>query len=205
MGREAAARATVGRESADVKALLEGQELILRGALRRRWPLQALAKTAVDGGALVFEAGGEAVRLELGAAEAAAWAKKITTPPPTLAAKLGVGAAAPAFVCGPLDDAELAAALQGATTADPKAATQLVAVVLDRPALATALKQFARLPAARHAWLVYAKGKAADPGDAAIREAWRAAGCNDTKTCAVSATLTATRYSRPARPARPAA
>lgn len=197
MGREARVQATVGGASAEVQALLESRELILRGGLRRRWALDTLAGTAVDGGALAFVAGGEAVRLELGAAEAAAWAKKIATPPPTLAAKLGVGAATPAFTCGPLDDAALAAALQGATTADAKAAGQLVAVVLDAAGLAAALRQMARLPAARHAWLVYPKGKAANPGDAAIREAWRGAGFNDTKTCAVSATLTATRYSRP--------
>ena len=197
MGREAAVRATVGGESADVKALLESRELILRGALRRRWALESLAGVHVDGELLVFEAGDETVRLALGAKEAAAWLRKIETPPPSLAAKLGVSSAAPAFVCGTVDDAELAAALQGATTADAKAASQLVALVLDGADLAAALRQFARLPAARHAWLVYPKGKAANPGDTAIREAWRAAGFNDTKSCAVSEHLTATRYSRP--------
>lgn len=196
MGREAAVRASVGRESADVKALLESRELILRGALRRRWALEALAGVHIEGDALVFEAGDETVRLALGAKEAAAWLRKIETPPPSLASKLGVTAGAPAFVCGSVDDAELAAALHGATTTDAKAATQLVAVVMNEAELAAALRQFARLPAARHAWLVYPKGKAANPGDTAIRAAWRAAGFNDTKSCAVSERLTATRYSR---------
>ena len=45
-------------------------------------------------------------------------------------------------------------------------------------------------------WCVYPKGKAVNPGDGAIRSALRGAGWIDTKTCAVSERLTATRYAR---------
>ncbi len=196
MGREALVCATVGGESAEGRALLESTELILRGAWRRRWPVDALAAVRVEQDALVFEVDDTTVQLALGVAEAAAWARRIATPPPSLASKLGVSAAAPAFVCGPLDDAPLVQALHGATTTDPTRATQLVAVVADDAGLAAALAQFSRLPAARHAWLVYPKGRAAAPGDGAIRAAMRAAGHADSKSCAVSERLTATRYSR---------
>lgn len=197
MGREATTGCRIGSANGSVKALLESTELVLRGepALRRRWPVAALQAVQVQGEALVFQAGGEAVQLALGAREAAAWARRIATPPPTLAAKLGVTAERPAFVCGRVDDDALAAALHGATTADAAAAHWLVAVVRDAQDLAAALDRFAGMHAA-HAWLVYPKGRAADPGDAAIRSAWRAAGCMDSKTCAVSDTLTATRYTR---------
>jgi hypothetical protein len=196
MGREARVRVTLGGESAEAHALLEGTELILRGAWRRRWPLDALAAVRVEHDALVFEADGGTVRLALGATQAAAWARKIALPPPTLASKMGLGPAAPAWVCGPLDDTQLAQALRDATTTNPHRATQLVAVVLDDAGLASAMAQFGRLPAARHAWLVYPKGRAAAPGDSAIRAAMRAAGFADSKSCAVSERLTATRYSK---------
>lgn len=199
MGREAEVDCRIAGRSGRVKALLESTELVLRGdaALRRRWPLAALANVRVDGDALAFEAAGESVHLALGAREAAAWAQRIATPPPTLAAKLGIDTARPAFVCGTVDDAELHAALQGATTPDAQAAHCLVAVVRSDADLVAALAAHAAM-AAPHAWLVYPKGAAATPGDAAIRSAWRAAGCRDSKSCAVSAALTATRYSRPA-------
>ena len=45
-------------------------------------------------------------------------------------------------------------------------------------------------------WTVYPKGKAGQFGDTAIRTALRDAGWRDTKSCAVSERLTATRYNR---------
>ena len=38
MGREAVTHAEVGSERGEVRALLEGGELILRGAIRRHFP-----------------------------------------------------------------------------------------------------------------------------------------------------------------------
>lgn len=199
MGREAVARCAIGAQSEDVKALLESRELILRGAaLKRRYALADLQRPRVEGDALCFEAGAEAVALQLGAAEAARWLQRITTPPPTLAAKLGIGPESPAAVFGSVDDdAELAAALQGARCEDPQQASVLVAVVLTAEELAAALRLHAGLPC-RGLWLVHAKGgKSAALGDGAIREALRALGYKDTKSCAVSERLTATRYQRP--------
>jgi hypothetical protein len=118
--------------------------------------------------------------------------------PPSLAAKLGVSAATPAAVFGPVaDDAELATALQGACTDDASAAAMLVALVLSADDLERAVARHADVAGAA-LWVVHAKGKAAVLGDTAIRQALRARGYADTKTTAVSDRLTATRYRRPA-------
>ena len=196
MGREAGCEARVGHEQGTVKALLESKELILRGAIRRRWALADLQDVKVVDDILHLRAGDESVDLRLGALQAASWAKKIATPPPSLAAKLGVGPASPAFVIGPLADAELAAALAGGITTRPEAAALALAVVLDLQALDAALKAHARLPAARAIWLVYPKGRDSTLPDGVVRERLRAAGYVDSKSTAVSERLTATRYAR---------
>lgn len=199
MGREAAAVCTLGAASEPVKALLESRELILRGpTIKRRFDLAALRDLRVAGDSLLFEADGEAVALELGEAEATKWRERASKPPPTLAAKLGIGPGAPAAVFGPVDDdAELAAALMGARTDRLDEATVLVAAVFSPDELADALGVHEDMPCPA-IWVVHAKGgKSVALGDGAIRETLRARGYRDTKTSAVSALLTATRYVRP--------
>ncbi|GCL61802.1 hypothetical protein [Pseudaquabacterium pictum] len=195
MGREASCAAQVGAETATVKALLEAQALILRGSLRRRWALAALQHLQVAGEALQFQADGEAVRLQLGAAEAGRWLLKIQTPPPSLAAKLGVAPGAPVWLHGAADDAALAQALAGATTTDPAAATQMLVVVIRPADLDAALQVHAGL-ACPGLWLVHRKGRGVALGDTAIRTVLRDRGYADHKTTAVSDTLTATRWRR---------
>lgn len=197
MGREAQVACTVGAARESVKALLESRELILRGAtVRRRWPLAELQGLAVQGEALVFRAGAEAVALQLGAAEAAKWKLRIETPPPSLAHKLGIAPERPAAVFGPADDdAELAAALQGARTDRLPEAGVLVAVVLSEDALQQALALH-RGMACDGLWVVHAKGRGAVLPESRIRDTLRAQGYVDHKTSAVSERLTATRYRR---------
>lgn len=196
MGREAQTLATVGSHTEAVKALLEATELILRGAtLKRRYAVAALQAVRVQGDRLQFNAGDEAVALQLGAAEAGKWQARLTTPPPTLAAKLGVSAASPALVLGPVDDAALAAALQGATTTRAADAALLLAVVASPADLTQALACHAPL-ATPVLWVVHGKGRSATLGDTAIRSTLRAQGYIDNKTTAVSDRLTATRYVR---------
>ena len=86
MGREARVRADVGSEAGEVKALLESQELILRGEIRRRFSKAAMTDVAADGDTLRFIFAGETVRLHLGSKVAQAWAKAIATMPPSLRA-----------------------------------------------------------------------------------------------------------------------
>ena len=195
MGREATCTVRVGTQTAEVKALLESTELILRGAIKRRYAITALQGVQAVDGELRFLADGERVVLQLGAADAASWAKKIATPSPSLAAKLGVSPDKPAFVFGTLDDAVLRAALKGHTTGDVQAASLLVALMHTQAELDAAIAQHQRMPCAAM-WAVYPKGRGVALTDASIRTALRALGYVDNKSSAVSDTLTATRYVR---------
>jgi hypothetical protein len=89
LGKEADIHAEVGDAAGEVHALLERDELILRGDIRRRFPRTALEDLRVTDGVLSFTGAGQAVRLHLGDA-AATWYTAITTPPPSLRTKLGL-------------------------------------------------------------------------------------------------------------------
>lgn len=193
MGREALTHAEIGDEAGEVRALLERDELILRGDLRRRYPRTSLEQVAVEGDDLRFVSGGELVRLTLGERAAEVWQRAIATPPPTLRAKLGLADGGTAIVVGTVDDAALVEALAGTSADDQSSATMVVARIdgpADLAAARAVLADHPRLPL----WAVYPKGRNVAFGDAAIRDTLRAAGFRDTKACAVSDRLTATRY-----------
>ncbi len=194
MGREATCICRVGAETASAKAQLESTTLVLRGALRRRYEIAALQDISVVGDELRFTVGGEAVALALGAVESGRWAAKLRTPPPSLAQKLGLGADVKALVLGPLNDAALAAALQGAVAEKPHQAQMLVAVVHSLQALQAMVETHRSLLPGRPVWVVHGKGRDTALGDSLVRQTLRAQGYVDSKTAAVSETLTATRY-----------
>lgn len=184
--------AEVGQESGEVKALLEAQELILRGDIRRRFPKAIMTDLRVEGPVLRFSCNGETVALNLGTKAAEAWAKAIATPPPSLRAKLGLDKGAKALLIGVCDDPALAEALDGRLVNDIEEASMAIARIDAPEDLAKAQAACCTLTL----WTVYPKGKAARFGDAAIRAALRELGWRDTKSCAVSDRLTATRYNR---------
>ncbi|CAM3772761.1 hypothetical protein [Roseateles saccharophilus] len=196
MGREASCTARVGQEAAEVDALLESTTVVLRGALKRRWDIAALQNLSVEGEELRFDADGDAVALVLGEKEAQRWLKKLQTPPPTLAAKLGVSAENPALLIGPtvgtLDPA-LAEALAGGITTNVREARMLVAV-LSKPSELERMAEFHATMICKTVWVVYPKGPGASPSEAEVRTAMRGWGYVDNKTSAVSDKLTATRY-----------
>lgn len=195
MGREAVVQAEVGSEAGAVRALLESRELILRGDIRRTFPLSALSRVEVVQDALTFTNGAEQVRLILGASVAARWARAMTEPPPSLRTKLGLAEGARVFCIGQIDDPALAEALDGAVT-DDLSASSLVVARIDR---ASDLEGLLAGPAARAdlpVWTVYFKGAKAEFGDGPIRARMREVGFVDSKSCAVSERLTATRYGR---------
>lgn len=198
MGREASCTARVGQETAEVAALLESTTVVLRGDIKRKWEIAALQNLRVDGEELRFEIGDEAVALALGDKEAGKWLKKLQTPPPTLAAKLGVSAENPALLIGPtigsLDPA-LAEALAGGITTNLREARMLVAV-LSKPSEIERMAEFHADMICKTVWVVHPKGPGASPSDAEVRTALRGWGYVDNKTSAVSDALTATRYVR---------
>lgn len=204
MGREASCTARVGTETAEATALLESTTVVLRGELKRRWDIAALQNLRVAGEELLFDAADEAVALVLGEKEAARWLKKLQTPPPTLAAKLGVSAENPALLIGPtvgpLDPA-LAEALGGGITTNVREARMLVAV-LSNPSELPRMAEFHADMICKTVWVVHPKGPEASPSDAEVRVAMRGWGYVDNKTSAVSDRLTATRWVLTQPPAR---
>jgi hypothetical protein len=193
MGREALVHAEVGNETDEVRALLESGELILRGTIRRRYPKSALEGAAVEGGVLCFRYAGEAVRLHLGARAADAWRKAIATPPRSLRAKLGLDRGERALLIGSFDDDALAEALDGALVEDAVAAGMMIACIEGPDDLIAAQTIHGAHPGLA-LWAIYPKGRDVAFGESKIRTALRARGFRDTKSCAVSERLTATRY-----------
>lgn len=203
MGREARCAASWGERHGDVVALLESTELIVRGAFRAKASLAALRDVRVVGDTLHFRAGNEDVALVLGKA-AARWATALATPPPSLAAKLGIAAGSRVLVEGTVDDDGLAGALAAGDVgahADP----ELIVARLDD---AGELVRVANAHAALLArgvplWVVYTKGRGAPLGETAVRHALRARGLMDLKVASVSPALSALKFARPRTAAPP--
>jgi hypothetical protein len=196
MGREALVRAHIGSDAGDVRALLESSELILRGAIRRRFPRCALERVAAQDGVLRFACAGELVELHMAVGVAQNWAKAIAKGPPTLRAKLGLDAGARAKLIGSADDLQLAEALNGVLVENTREANMLIARIDALDDLATACAAHAFRPELPM-WTIYPKGKDVLFGENAIRTALREVGFRDNKSCAVSDRLTATRYALP--------
>jgi len=194
MGREAIARAEIDGQAGDVRALLESTELILRGDIRRRFPRDRLVNIRVEGEALCFTCEGESVFLHMGAIAAETWSKAIAAPPPSLRAKLGLKQDAKALLIGACDDAALTDTVEGALTDDVADAAMIIARIEGPDDLTVALAAQAQCPELA-IWAIYPKGPNIRYGDGAIRTALREAGFRDSKSCAVSERLTATRYS----------
>jgi hypothetical protein len=196
MGREATCECTVADTTARVKVLLETHELILRGPIRMTAPLNALKNIHVESEALCFTHGEHAIRLRLGAKAAESWAKKIKTPPPTLADKLGITGKIVRTI-GPVEKAVYSAIESAALVREEN--PDIIIACIDTPeslasTLREAKKQLARsIPI----WLVYRKGLGHPINEANIRTTLRAQGLMDTKIASVSEHLTALRFSRP--------
>ena len=193
MGREALVHAEVGDETGEVRALLESAEMILRGAIRRRFPKSSIKSVTVKSDTLCFTCAGELVRLHLGPRAAEAWRKAIAVPPPGLRAKLGLDKGARALLVGSFDDDVLANALKGVIVKDGLDAAMLIVCVRGAGDLAAARPSMSSIRASP-LWTIYPKGRGAAFGEREIRTALRAAGFHDTKSCTVSGLLTATRY-----------
>lgn len=192
MGREAICTIHFRGEAAEGKALLEGESLILRGDIRSRIFRSTITKIEVKGDKLALIADGQPLTLDLGAKEAARWHAALLRPAPTLGTKLGISAASRVFVVGAVCDPDLAAVVEPARVSSLPQAQMLLAVVLSARDLDEALVT-ARLAPTLPLWCVYRKGEA-PVSDGMIRNRLRNEGMIDTKSCAVSELLTATRY-----------
>jgi hypothetical protein len=197
MGREATCDCTFDGTTAKVKALLETNEIILRGPIRLTAPLKALKSIRVESESLCFSLDKHPIQLHLGAKAAESWAKKLKTPPPTLADKLGITGKTIRTI-GPIDDKALLSAITSAALVRAEDPEVILAQVDTPEALATTLRaakpQLARsIPI----WLVYRKGPGHAINEKLIRSTLRALGYMDTKVASVSEHLTALRFNLP--------
>jgi hypothetical protein len=197
MGREAVCLCRWGAESAEVKALLEPRELVLRGAVRARIPVSGMRRLRVEGERLCFELEGVTISLQLGAAVAARWEAAIRKPPPSLAWRLGISAATRVRVLGDVSDPELAGALGTAASVSAEEGELIVAQVSSLDELHAVLRRTGDQRARGvPIWIVYPKGPKSPLGESAVRALLREDGMTDTKVASVSALLTALRFHR---------
>jgi hypothetical protein len=193
MGREVQCLCRWGAEAGIVKALLESDEIIIRGAIKHRVRLAEIRHMQADAAGLQFTAGRDRVTLSMPREEGARWFKKINAPPPSLRDKLGLGDAVKALVVGEISDVTLKEALDGCTaTSDAKI---VIAIARNDRQLAAAARTYHRLAAGTAIWIVYEKGKDAKFGETLVRAGMRAMGYVDTKVASVSTGLTASRFS----------
>jgi hypothetical protein len=194
MGREANCTCDWAGITAEVKALLETGELILRGGIRKRIPFSALKTVKATGDRLSFTVDGEPVQLILGPA-ASKWAMAITSPAPTLASKLGITGKTAVRTIGDCSDETLREALAEAVRFATKDADLIVACVDSPASLDSALRQTkTQLLKGVPIWMVYPKGPGHAVNEASIRTLLREIGMIDTKVASVSAKYTALRF-----------
>jgi hypothetical protein len=194
MGREAICDCTFAGTTTKVKALLESEELILRGDVHLHAPLNALHHVRVESESLCFNLDKGPIRLDLGAAAAKSWAKKIKTPPPSLAEKLAITGKTVRTI-GPISDRALDAALTSAALISSRNPDLILSYVDTPESLAITLREAkAQLARSIPLWIVYRKGSGHPLNESAIRTTLRARGLMDTKVASVSAELTALRF-----------
>jgi hypothetical protein len=197
MGRESECTCECNGSTFSVKALLEAPDLILRGGLRRRLPFLGLTGIRADGETLRFDCEGETFALMLGGDLPAHWAQVLTTPPPTLAKKLGIREDTVVRMIGAIDDDALRSALAVAKAVGDDGPDLILARVNTPGELAAALRMTSKQLAARvPIWFIYPKGKGQAISEKDVRSTGLAAGIVDTKVAAVSPTLTALRFVR---------
>jgi hypothetical protein len=194
MGREAICDCIFDGTTTKVKALLESEELILRGDINVRAPLHALHHVRVESASLCFNLDKGPIRLDLGAAAAKSWAKKIKSPPPSLADKLGITGKTVRTIV-PRSDRALDSALGSAALISGRNPDVILAFIDTSESLAATL-QTAKVQLARSIpiWLIYRKGPGHPINESAIRTCLRAHGLMDTKVSSVSPELTAIRF-----------
>jgi hypothetical protein len=196
MGREAVCTCDWAGTVAEVKALLETSEIILRGEIRKRVAFNEISRVKVQSDSLCFKVGGENVELVLGASAAEKWAATLTSPPPSLAKKLGITNKTVVRAMGNCRDESLQSALAEAARISTRGADLIVAFVDTPESLRVTLDQTkAAVLDGVPIWMVYAKGPGHALNETVIRSLLRANGMMDTKVASVSSALTALRFS----------
>lgn len=193
MGREVTCSYHWQGQSGAGKALLEPEEIILRGDIKARIPRQAIFAAETNTEDLILMVQGTPLVLHIGEAEANRWIAALRKPLPSLAQKLGISAEKPAYLIGACSDAALIDALRAAQSQTPQQARLLIAMLHREADLAPAMALAQSLPDLPM-WCVYGKGRSAVVTDAMVREFMYAHAYRDSKSCSVSIDWTATRF-----------
>jgi hypothetical protein len=194
MGQEARCACDWNGTKAQVKALIEPPDLILRGSISRRIPIAAMKQIRADGDRLRFTFNGNPVALDVGSSVAAKWAKVLQTPSPSLAKKLGITGESVVRMIGEVDDKTLEKAISEAKEVTTRRGDLILARVDTPGELTAALKKSAvGLGHGVPIWFIYPKGPGHALNENIVRSTALAAGIVDTKVAAVSSTLTALR------------
>lgn len=191
MGREATCLCQSGETSAQVKALLESQELILRGEIRQCIPIAQITHLRVEDDRLAFTYKDSPISLTLGPEQARKWETALRKPPPTLATKLGITPSTRIQIIGQIDDPTLELAIQSAATSSSQPA-DLILARLDTPD--DLMHLLRRLSGKTPFWVIYPKGSGHPLNETLIRSTLRDLGLIDVKVASVSPRLTALRF-----------
>jgi len=195
MGQEARCACDWNGTKAQVKALIEPPDLILRGSISRRIPIAAMKQIRADGDRLRFTFNGNPVALDVGSSVAAKWAKVLQTPSPSLAKKLGITGESVVRMIGEVDDKTLEKAISEAKEVTTRRGDLILARVDTPGELTAALKKSAvGLGHGVPIWFIYPKGPGHALNENIVRSTALAAGIVDTKVAAVSSTVTALRF-----------
>ena len=197
MGLEAKCVVRVGGAAHEGTALLETDDLIVRGPARLKIPLASITSVDASAGVLRVSHGGGAAELELGEA-AAKWAERIRSPR-SLLDKLGAKPGMTVSVLGDFDAdflRDLAARVHAVSAGRVLKGSDLVFLLADTVRQLARLSSLARSLAAGGAiWVVHPKGKGALK-DTEIFAAGDAAGLTATKVVRFSETLTGEKLMR---------
>lgn len=194
MGNEATCEVSVDGKRAEARALLETDEVVVRGALKAKLPFRDLVGVEVKGDALVLRTKERTVEISLGSREAERWAGKIRNPKGRLD-KLGVKHGMRVSVMGTIDDddftAELASRGVELCVGEPLAESDVIFFGVTRS------RELARLPRLKTSlqpkgaiWVVRPKGTT-EVTEAQVMASAKSAGLVDVKVVRFSDTLTA--------------
>lgn len=193
MGREVECSYHWQGHSGTGKALLEAEEIILRGAIKARIPRTSIFAVETRADDLILMVQGTPLVLQIGEDEASRWIASLRKPRPSLAQKLGISAENSAYLIGTTEDPALLEALRGAEVPSPEQAGIFVAVLHQETDLLPAMVLAKAMPRIA-IWCVHGKGRDAAVPDAMVRNFMYANAYRDSKSCAISADWTATRY-----------
>ncbi|MGA7462269.1 MAG: hypothetical protein WBW69_18700 [Candidatus Korobacteraceae bacterium] len=198
MGRELVCNIRTGGKTTSGKALLETNEIIVRGELRLKIPLASLKSVSARDGELHLKwAEGSAV-FELGE-HADKWAYKILHPKST-AEKLGIKPGLIISAIALSDDkfvGDLRAVAKKFSDSKPLKDSDLIFVGVESlGSLARVAKLAESLASAGALWIVYPKGMQ-EIKEQHVLDAGKQAGLVDVKVVSFSATHTALKFVRP--------